>query len=141
LVLAAQRGRTECVRQLLITCSAEIDVNAMNDDGMTALMWAAYQNYTPILQLFIDHHANVNAQGVVAAASAEVCDCETSFETNLVNGSSSSPSRQTKFEYSKALFLKPFGLNVRKLPFPLEHDAFFTHTLYSNMNRWLDLSH
>ena len=38
------------------------DVNAKNDSGFTFLIWAAYKNYTDIVQLLINAKADVNAK-------------------------------------------------------------------------------
>lgn len=52
LILAAQKGRTECVSVLLNTPG--IDVNKVDVDGWTALYWAAASNHLDCVRLLLD---------------------------------------------------------------------------------------
>ena len=54
-----------------------VDVNAIDKDGMTALMWSSAKGYIDIAQVLIDHRANV------AATSA---DGQSAIKMALVNG-------------------------------------------------------
>ena len=55
---AAMRGDVESVRSLL---GRQVDVNAPQGDGTTALHWAAYQDDLEMAKLLIDAGADVDA--------------------------------------------------------------------------------
>ncbi len=57
LVESAREGDKETVRSLL---KGDVDVNARQADGATALAWAAYRDDLEIAELLIDAGANVN---------------------------------------------------------------------------------
>src|SRR6266516_4721267 len=60
LMLAARSGNTDAVKGLL---SAGVQVDAKETwNGQTALMWAAAAGHGPVVQVLIDHRANVHAR-------------------------------------------------------------------------------
>ena len=72
LIEAVRAGNHEAVRTLL---QDQVDVNASQPDGATALHWATYVDSSAIAQLLIDAGADVNATndyGVTPLALA--CD-------------------------------------------------------------------
>jgi ankyrin repeat protein len=60
LMLAARTGITEAVKALL-TAGAEIDAKE-TWNGQTALMWAAAAGHGPVVQLLIEHRADIHAR-------------------------------------------------------------------------------
>ena len=60
LVKAASAGDTKKVLELIKNGA---NVNAKMDDGLTALMFAAYKGYEDIAELLISNGAKVNIQG------------------------------------------------------------------------------
>ena len=63
LMTAARSGNPETVKQLL---NYGADVNGIeNERGQTALMWAVAQQHTDVVQLLIDHAANLHARSQV----------------------------------------------------------------------------
>jgi ankyrin repeat protein len=68
---AAQNGHIECTRRLLATTN--IDVNAMNDKGMTAVIYSVDNHHAVILSLLIAHKADVNATTNRVTALKSAC--------------------------------------------------------------------
>ena len=60
LIIAAQNGHIEEIVQLLLEKGA--DVNAKDNDGRTALMFAAEKGHTEIVQILLKKGADVNAE-------------------------------------------------------------------------------
>jgi ankyrin repeat protein len=79
LMTALEEDKLECVRLLLAVDG--IDVNAMDDDGATALSKAALKGHANIVMSLIEHGANVNAVGVLGpnALTDMVCKIFFSF--------------------------------------------------------------
>jgi ankyrin repeat protein len=63
LLVASEHGELECVQQLLAVDGINLD--AMDDDGDTALSCAANKGHVTIVALLIKNGANVNAVGVL----------------------------------------------------------------------------
>jgi len=57
LMKAAKEGKTDILKALL---DEGIDVNIKDNDGMTALMWAAYKCHLNAVELLLDNDADVN---------------------------------------------------------------------------------
>jgi ankyrin repeat protein len=58
-IQAAECGNLEQVENCL---SQEVEVNAIDNDGLTALMWAAENGHLSVVQYLIEHRAEVNAK-------------------------------------------------------------------------------
>lgn len=56
---AARAGKTDILEALL---DEGIDVNAKDNNGMTALMWAAYKCHLPAVELLLENNADVNVK-------------------------------------------------------------------------------
>ena len=54
---AALNGRFELVKSLL---QKKVDINAIDEDGRTALMFAGYNGHTDIVRILLDEGARVN---------------------------------------------------------------------------------
>ena len=63
LMVVARSGNLEAAK-LLLAAGAKVDAREQWGD-QTALMWAAAQKQPEMVQLLIDHHADVNARGAV----------------------------------------------------------------------------
>jgi ankyrin repeat protein len=59
LMKAARAGKTDMLEALL---DEGIDVNTKDNDGMTALMWAAYKCHLTAVEFLLDNDADVNAK-------------------------------------------------------------------------------
>ena len=59
LLKAARGGDTAAARALI---NAGANVNAQDDDGMTALMWTAFWGHTDAVRLLLNAGANANMQ-------------------------------------------------------------------------------
>ncbi len=57
LIEAAKKGDTVSIKALL---EAGADVNAKDNDGLTALMWAAVRGHTETAQALLEAGADVN---------------------------------------------------------------------------------
>jgi hypothetical protein len=58
LMLAAKNGRSDAVSQLL--SSKEVDVNSVDSEGMTALMWAACYGQTSVVEFLLAEGADTD---------------------------------------------------------------------------------
>lgn len=63
LTIAAEWDNFKGVRLLLSRGSGHIDVDAMDDDGMTALMWACINDNKDIAEALINAGASINTMG------------------------------------------------------------------------------
>ena len=78
LMIAADEGDLTKVKKLL---GKGADVNGRNGDGNTALMYAAYGNHAPIVELLLDHQADVESENF---AGVSVFDIATLRKDDLV---------------------------------------------------------
>ena len=70
LIQDTQYGRTKEVELLLDT---PLSANIADDDGCTALHWAAINNRVPIAELLIAKGANVNIPGGILKIIEQLC--------------------------------------------------------------------
>ena len=64
LVLAARKSNIPMIK-VLLDCpdtAERCNIDAMGDDGMTALMWAAFNNNTEIVDILLRRHVRMNMQ-------------------------------------------------------------------------------
>jgi ankyrin repeat protein len=123
LVDAARHQDRDAVRTLL---QQHIDVNAAQDDGATALHWAAYFDDAAIADLLIRAHANVNAANELAVTPLALASSIGMVEKllaaganpNLAGANGESPlmeaSRSGRLEIVKALLEHGAEVNARE---------------------------
>ena len=67
LIIAAGHGETNRVRQLL---DQRANVNAVDENGITPLMYAAHSGVTSTVKLLLDRGADVNAKATILGFTA-----------------------------------------------------------------------
>ena len=95
LVSAAQKRDVAAVRQLV---KEQVDVNAPQPDGATALAWAAHWNDVEIADVLIGAHADVNAAnalGMTPLMLASINGSDAMAERLLKAGAKASVTRRT----------------------------------------------